>query len=67
MHAFTGYDSTSAFAGQGRKVAFDLITGREWHRAMQLLGTEFAVSDELMSLCEAFVCCMYSLVEQDNY
>ena len=60
MHAFTGCDSTSAFAGRGTKVAFDLITGAEQRRAMQLLGAEFTVSDELLSLCETFVCRMYS-------
>ena len=29
-------------------------------------GAEFAVSDELMSLREAFLCCMYSQIPIDN-
>ena len=33
---------------------------------MQLLGTEFAVLDEFMSLCEAFVCRIYSQIPIDN-
>ena len=60
---FSGMD---AFAGRRKKVAFDISAGWEQCRAMQLLGTEFAVLNELMSLCETFVCCMYSQIPIDD-
>ena len=37
MHTFTDFDSTSAFAGWGKKVALNLVTGGEGCREMQLL------------------------------
>ena len=35
-------------------------------QAMQLLGNDLDVSDELSLLCEAFACRMYSKIATDN-
>ena len=63
LHAFTGCDSTSAFSGKGKKLALDLIQNdNNLNRAMQLLGTNFEVTDELNELCEQFAIRLYSPV-----
>ena len=59
LHAFTGCDSTSAFSGRGKKAAFKMLLAGKVD-AMQLLGQDFEVSDELVVLCEQFVACLYN-------
>ena len=58
LHAFTGCDSTSAFSGRGKKAAFKMLLAGKVD-AMQLLGQDFEVSDELVVLCEEFGACLY--------
>ena len=62
MHAFTGCDSTSAFAGGGKQVAYKLITAEDprMRNVMCTLGTDFDVTPEKQLSLEAFVCAMYS-------
>ena len=65
MYAFTGCDSTNAFSGRGKKIAFQLISreddvGIQARRAMQDLGQSFQVlSDESLERIESFTCKMY--------
>ena len=64
MHAFTGCDSTSAFSGKGKKLAFDLIShggakGQEARRAMIEIGKSFQLSEEALQLMEQFTCALY--------
>ena len=65
LHAFTGCDSTSAFSGRGKKAAFKMLLAGKVD-AMQLLGQDFEVSDELVVLCEQFVACLYNKPDVDE-
>ena len=65
LHAFTGCDSTSAFSGRGKKGAFKMLLAGKID-AMQLLGQDFEVSDELVVLCEQFVACLYNKPDVDE-
>ncbi len=64
-HAFSGCDTTSAFSRKGKTAVFKLILGGH-SDAMQLLGSEFKVSDQLYTLCEKFVCQMYGKPEMNS-
>ena len=62
LHAFTGCDSTSAFVGCGKKAGLALISASSSgaaRQAMALLGTSFNVRNDLMDMCEQFVCQLY--------
>ena len=59
LPAFTGCVSTSAFSGRGKKAAFKMLLAGKVD-AMQLLGQDFEVSDELVVVCEQFVACLYN-------
>ena len=60
MHSLTGCDSTSAFVGRGKKVAFDLLLSSvSYCDTMTELGKEFVVSDDLQAKCEEFICAVY--------
>ena len=65
LHAFTGCDSTSAFSSRGKKAAFKMLLAGKVD-AMQLLGQDFEVSDELVVLCEQFVACLYNKLDVDE-
>ena len=65
LPAFTGCDSTSAFSGRGKKAAFKMLLAGKVD-AMQLLGQDFEVSDELVVLCEQFVACLYNKPDVDE-
>ena len=59
--AWTGCDSVSAFAGQGKIKALDLIqTSDTFREAFESLGVEWNVSDELFPVLENFTCAMYA-------
>ena len=59
LHAFTGCESTSAFFGQGKTTALNLVEEGIWY-AMQQLGCQPTVTSELLHMCEEFTCKMYS-------
>ena len=60
LHAFTGCDSTSAFAGKGKKTALKLCkTDPLACDGMATLGRSFDAETIPFSECEGFVCKMY--------
>ena len=60
IHAFTGCDTVSAFAGKGKISALKLIaTSEEWHQAFADLGKQWEVPEELYQKLEAFTCIWY--------
>ena len=60
LHAFTGCDSTSAFVGESKKTAFDLVTRQPPFAAtMVQLGQEFQPSAQLQDAYEEFTCSLY--------
>jgi hypothetical protein len=61
VHAWTGCDSVSAFAGQGKIKAVNLIrTNDTFREAFTTLGREWSVPDTLFTVIEEFTCNMYS-------
>ena len=63
LHAWTGCDSVSAFSGQGKIKAFNMIRScDEFQEVFSLLGREWTIEDELGLFCkiEKFACIMYS-------
>ena len=61
MHAFTGCDSVSAFAGKGKTSALKLLkTSTETQECFVELGQEWNVAPELVSKLEKVVCQLYS-------
>ena len=61
MHAYTGCDTVSAFAGKGKAKALKLLTKRKLEQATFLqLGEEWDLSPELMDRLEAFTCQLYA-------
>lgn len=61
IHAWTGCDSVSAFAGQGKIRSVTLIEKSDTFReAFKVLGVEWNVSDQLVSILENFTCAMYA-------
>lgn len=60
LHAFTGCDAVSAFAGIGKvKPLKKLLAKKEYHRMFQELGENWVISEDLMMQLEAFVCDIY--------
>ena len=61
MHAYTGCDITSAFAGKGKASALKFLTNnREIKYTFLELGQEWDLSPELMDKLEAFTCLLYA-------
>ena len=58
LHAFTGCDSVSSFSRRGKKQSYKLIRSGHWD-AMKMLGASLSVSEDLVQLCEVFVCRLY--------
>lgn len=57
LHAVTGCDTVSAFAGRGKKLALDLAAKPSLVKHLQDLGENFIrPSSELMAGIEKFVC-----------
>ncbi|KAK5859272.1 hypothetical protein PBY51_003352 [Eleginops maclovinus] len=60
MHAFTGCDTVSAFAGRGKIGALKLVkSNKAYQEAFSELGRSWDVSDELFKKLQEFTCCMY--------
>ncbi|XP_035674790.1 uncharacterized protein LOC118414705 [Branchiostoma floridae] len=61
MHAFTGCDSVSAFAGRGKLGALRLVKeNRDFQEMFKLVGMDWELSNELFKKLEEFTCHMYS-------
>jgi hypothetical protein len=60
MHAFTGCDTVSAFAGRGKATALKQMKN-DWttHTAFSQLGQTWEMTSELSNSLEAIVCKMY--------
>ena len=60
LHAFTGCDTTSSFAGKGKTAALKLVQVNDNLReAMTNLGQSFTVTPETLLGCVLFVCALY--------
>ena len=57
VHAFTGYDTTSCFAGQGKLKALKLVQKEEYLRSLfSRFGTSTVVSSNDYLIIESIVC-----------
>ena len=60
LHAFTGCDTVSAFAGNGKIRSIKLMAKTQEHvKVFGELGKTFQLSEELMNNLQTFVCKMY--------
>ena len=60
LHAFTGCDAVSAFAGIGKvKPLKKLLSKQEYQSTFKQLGENWAMSEDLLMQLEAFVCDIY--------
>ena len=67
LHSLTGCDSTSAFKRRGKAHGLNIVRSSEAMAAgLSLLGENFDVSDDLMKLCETFVCQLYGSKTHTN-
>ena len=61
MHAYTGCDIVSAFAGKGKAKALKLLTKSKLYQDTFLqLGVQWELSPELMDQLEVFTCRIYA-------
>ena len=62
LHAFTGCDSVSAFAGIGKVRPLKLLRSmKEFQALFQNLGEQWSVTEEMCIQLESFVCAMYGV------
>ena len=60
MHAFTGCDTVSAFAGRGKLTTLKkMVSDETYQQAFNSLGTSWEVSQELFQQIQAITCRMY--------
>ena len=60
MHAFTSWDTVSAFAGRGKMGALKLLkSGKAYQEAFSELGRSWHVSDELFEKLQEITCRIY--------
>ena len=65
FHAVTGCDSTSSFAGIGKKKAFKiLLENNAYQEALGELGDKVEISNNTLVTCEQFVCNLYTNVKK---
>jgi hypothetical protein len=61
LHAFTGCDSISSFAGKGKLSALKLVKASPlYQEVFQELGSDWEIPPELFEKIEAFTCKLYS-------
>ena len=61
LHAFTGCDTVSAFAGRGKAKALKLLISHVDHQdTFSRLGQEWELSQKLVEQLEAFTCLLYA-------
>ena len=66
LHAFTGCDSVSAFAGRGKMLALELVQKEpSLAQLMQDLGTCFPPRPDTTTSLEKFVCRLYKCSTDD--
>ena len=62
LHAFTGCDSVSAFAGIGKAKPLKLVHSKNEFQVMfQNLGEQWSITEELCVQLESFLCAMYGM------
>jgi hypothetical protein len=67
MHAFSGCDSTSRFAGRGKKTVFRLLLENdEFCQAMKSLGEKFDPDAETVKQAEKAICHLYNSAQFSN-
>ena len=67
MHAYTGCDTVSAFAGRGKIGALRIVKEqRSFQEMFDLLGVEWELSDDLFQMLQNFTCRMYSSRPETN-
>ena len=60
LHALTGCDTVSAFAGKGISKVFEMLMKNDKYvRAFMNIGISWNVSSELFSVIEEFFCDVY--------
>ena len=60
MHAFTGCDTVSAFASQGKLSALKIIkTNKTFQKMFQEMSDDWNHTDELFTQLQAFPCLVY--------
>ena len=61
MHAYTGCDTVSAFAGRGKAKALKILTSsKEYQDMFLLLGQEWDLPTDLFDKLEEFTCLLYA-------
>ena len=60
LHAFTGCDSVSCFAGKGKLIALKLLKKDPSNQAFKQLGQCWELNDEIFEKLEQFTCAMYA-------
>ena len=60
MHAYTGCDTVSAFAGRGKLAALKLIKSQHWQDVFHKLGQSWKLSTDLFRKLQAFTCKLYA-------
>lgn len=60
LHAFTGCDSVSCFAGRGKLLALKLLKKDPCNQVFKQLGQVWELSDEVFGKLEQFTCAMYA-------
>ena len=61
LHAYTGCDTVSAFAGRGKVSALKLLQRNEkFCETFQKVGVEWTMTPELYADLQEFTCQMYS-------
>ena len=67
LHAFTGCDTTSSFAGKGKKGPLKLcMINRESSQAMSMLGRSFILDGATFKRSERFVCKVYGFSDDHD-
>ena len=61
LHALTGCDAVSSFAGKGKKRAFEMIRDSQvMNESVQVLGESLPLSEQSITKLEEVVCRLYS-------
>ena len=60
MHAYTGCDTVSAFAGRGKLGALKLMRSEHWQEVFRELGQSWGLSTDLFKKLQAFTCKLYT-------
>ncbi|XP_065677405.1 uncharacterized protein LOC136092782 [Hydra vulgaris] len=67
FHLFTGCDSTSAFYGKGKAIAFKVLRKKaKYLDAFKTLGDSVPPSDELVNILETYVCDLYGAEQEES-